>query len=84
MIIKDSFLQQVENTFDAVEAKLDFCNHATEQHNCAGACNTGPHITRGTIYKDSFKKKTRRLQLTRSYKMYIGRRNKRTFFKLLL
>lgn len=49
MIIKDSFLQQVENTFDAVEAKLGFCNHATEQHNCAGACNT--------IYKDSFKKK---------------------------
>lgn len=63
MIIKDSFLQQVENTFDAVEAKLGFCNHATEQHNCAGACNTGPHITRGTIYKDSFKKKTRRLQI---------------------
>lgn len=57
MIIKDSFLQQVENTFDAVEAKLGFCNHATEQHNCAGACNTGPHITRGTIYKDSLKKK---------------------------
>lgn len=29
MIIKQSLLQQVENMFDAMEAKLGFCNHAT-------------------------------------------------------
>lgn len=30
MIIKQSLLQQVQNMFDAMEAKLGFCNHATK------------------------------------------------------